>query len=130
MNTDSSRELKFITELGRSLLFTVHPKKAALRVAEAIQTETSGEVCAVVVELRHIGLVSSAFTSENGEAKSNFLHKDKFKNRLEVLPPQVSYLKANEKEFLLKGKTHGLEYVSPLHINGCANMIWTRDNKI
>ncbi|MDQ3747564.1 MAG: hypothetical protein M3367_00910 [Acidobacteriota bacterium] len=39
-------------------------------------------------------------------------------------------LKASEKEFLLKGKTHGLEYVSPLHINGCANTIWTRDNKI
>ena len=118
MNTDSSRELKFITELGRSLLVTVHPKKVALRVAEAIQTETSGEVCAVVVELEHIGLVSSAFTSESGEAKSNFLHKDKFKNRLEVLPTQVSYLKANEKDFLLKGKTHRLEYVSPLHING------------
>ncbi len=36
-NTDSSRELKFITELGRGLLVTVHPKKVALRVAEAIR---------------------------------------------------------------------------------------------
>ncbi|MDQ3747565.1 MAG: hypothetical protein M3367_00915 [Acidobacteriota bacterium] len=33
MNTDSSCELKLITELGRSLLFTVPPKKVALRVA-------------------------------------------------------------------------------------------------
>ena len=118
MNTDSSRELKFITELGRSLLVTVHPKKVALRVAEAIQTETAGEVCAVVVELEHIGLVSSAFISKTGVAKSDFLHKDKFKNRMEVLPTQVSYLKANEKDFLLKGNAHGLEYVSPLRING------------
>jgi hypothetical protein len=28
---ESSRELKFIAELGRSLLFMVHPKKAKIR---------------------------------------------------------------------------------------------------
>ncbi len=117
-NTDSYRELKFITELGRSLLVTVHPKKVALRVSEAIQVETAAECCAVVVELEHIGLVSSAFTAENGEAQSNFLHKNRFKKRLEILPSQVSYLKEDEKEFLLREKTHRLEYVSPLHING------------
>ncbi|MCY7347072.1 MAG: hypothetical protein LH614_12725, partial [Pyrinomonadaceae bacterium] len=49
--TNSSRELKFITELGRSLLITVHPKKVAARVAEAIRREIAAEVCAVVVEL-------------------------------------------------------------------------------
>lgn len=116
--TSSSRELKFITDLGRSLLFIVHPKKVAARVAEAIRAETAAEVCAVVVELEHIGLVSSAFTRDGNEARANFLHKDKFKNRLEFLPPQVSYLKETEPEFLLKSKTHSLEYVSPLHING------------
>ena len=116
--TNSSRELKFITELGRSLLITVHPKKVAARVAEAIRREISAEVCAVVVELEHIGLVSSAFTFENREADTGFLHRDRFRNRLEFLPPQVSYLKETETEFLLKEKTHGLEYVSPLHING------------
>lgn len=118
METNSSRELKFITELGRSLLITVHPKKVASRVAEAIRRETAAEVCAVVVELGHIGLVSSAYTTENQEAHSSFLHKDRFKNRLEFLPPQVSCLNENESEFLLREKTHALEYVSPLHING------------
>jgi len=118
VNTDSSRELKFITELGRSLLVTVHPKKVALRVAEAIRQETAAEVCAVVVELEHIGLISCAFTSESGENDSNFLHKAKFKNQLEILPSQISSLKEGKSDFLLKGKTHGLEYVSPLHING------------
>lgn len=116
--TGSSRELKFITELGRSLLITVHPKKVAARVAEAIRRETAAEVCAVVVELGHIGLVSSAYTIDDQEAHSTFLHKDRFKNRLDFLPPQVSYLNENEDEFLLKEKTHALEYVSPLHING------------
>ncbi|MEO8072165.1 MAG: hypothetical protein ABI686_02855 [Acidobacteriota bacterium] len=41
-NTNPASELKFITELGRSLLFTVHPKKVALRVAEAVRQEISG----------------------------------------------------------------------------------------
>ena len=118
VTTNPSRELKFITELGRSLLFIVHPKKVALRVAQAVGAETSAEICAVVVGLEHIGLISSAFTAESAEAKTNFLHRDRFDNRLKFLPPQVSYTKENEREFLLKGKTHGLEYVSPLHING------------
>ncbi len=117
-SADSSRELKFITELGRSLLFTVHPKKVALRVAEAIQTETAAECCAVVVELEQIGLVSSAFSSANGEEQTGYLHKDRFRNRLEILPSQISYLKENAAEFLLKETNHQLEYVSPLHING------------
>jgi hypothetical protein len=61
-NKNSSPELKFIAELGRSLLFTAHPKKVALRVAESIRTETGAPICAVVVELKQIGIVSSVNT--------------------------------------------------------------------
>ena len=117
-NTDSSRELKFITELGRSLLFTVHPKKVASRVAEAIGLETDALICAVVVELEHIGLVSSAFMSGTLETDQDFLNKNRLNKWLEFLPPQVSVWQADEQEFLLKSNTHGFEYVSPLHING------------
>lgn len=116
VNTDSARGLKFITELGRSLLLAVHPKKVARRVAEAIRKETAAEVCALVVELEHIGLISCAAAPGNAEAESDFLHKTRFKNQLEVLPSQISYFK--ESDFLLKGETHRAEYVSPLHING------------
>ncbi len=76
-NTNSSTELKFITELGRSLLFTVHPKKVALRVAEAIQAETGTPVCAVVAELKHIGIVSSASTRESFKTKPDHRIKSK-----------------------------------------------------
>ncbi len=117
-NTDSSRELKFITELGRSLLFTVHPKKVASRVAEAIGLETDALICAVVVELEHIGLVSSAFMSGTLETDQDFLNKNRLNKWLEFLPPQVSVWQADAQEFLLKSNTHGSEYVSPLHING------------
>ena len=116
--TDALSNLKFITELGRSLLVTVHPKKVASRVAEAICLETRAKTCAVVVELEQIGLVSSTFASENSETKQNFLHYRKFKKWLEFLPPQISVWTENGEKFLLKDKTHGFEYVSPLHING------------
>lgn len=115
-NSNSLHELKFITELGRSLLFTVHPKKTVLRVAEAIQMQTGAESCAVIAELDHIGLVSCCFASS--KPQENFLHKEKFKKWLEFLPPQISFLNESEKEFFIKGKAHKIEYVSPLHING------------
>ena len=115
-NSNSLHELKFITELGRSLLFTVHPKKTVLRVAEAIQMQTGAVSCAVIAELDHIGLVSCCFASS--KPQENFLNKEKFKKWLEFLPPQISFLNESEKEFFIKGKAHKIEYVSPLHING------------
>jgi len=116
--TDASSQLKFITDLGRSLLVTVHPKKVASRVAEAICRETRAENCVVVVELEQIGLVSGTFAFENAEAKQNILHKRHFEKWLGILPPQVSFWTENNAEFLLKDKVHEFEYVSPLHING------------
>jgi two-component system, NtrC family, sensor kinase len=115
-NSNSSHELKFITELGRSLLFTVHPKKTVSRVAEAIRMQTGAETSAVIAELEHIGLVSCCFASSG--QREDFLHKDKFKKWLEFLPPQISFLNEAETDFFIKGKTHALEYVAPLHING------------
>ncbi len=117
-NTDSSRELKFITELGRSLLFAVHPKKVALRVAEAIRAETNAAICAVVVELGQIGLISSAFVENSESAETDFLEKIRFKKWLNFMPPQISVWTESEEEFLLHKENHGFEYISPLHING------------
>ena len=117
-NTNSAGELRFITELGRSLLFTVHPKKVALRVAEAVRQEIGAEICAVIVELEHFGLVSCADTSNKNETSQNFLNKSKFKQWLNFLPPQISFLTEDEKDFSLKSDNHKFEYISPLHING------------
>lgn len=113
---ESSSDLRFITELGRSLLFTIHPKKVASRVAEAIQAEVGG-LCAFVAELDHVGLVSCAFDAR-GEESINLFNKRRFKKWLSLLPPQISVWTENEKDFLLSSKTHQFEYVSPLHING------------
>ena len=114
---DPSQELRFISDLGRSLLFTVHPKKVASRVASAIQKSVQAEICAFVVELENIGIVSCAF-DEKGEIVSRIFSKSKFVKWLEFLPPQIGYKEENEAAFLLKGNSHKLEYVSPVHING------------
>lgn len=114
---DSSSELRFITELGRSLLFAVHPKKIASRVAEEIRSGVNAEWCAVAVELEHIGLVYSVF-SEEGEDYSGQFEKQKFKQWTKLLPPQVSYETGNREEFFFLGKNHKTEYISPIHIEG------------
>ena len=115
--TDASAELKFISDLGRSLLFTVHPKKVASRVSSAIQQAADADVCAFVAELDNIGVISCAF-DRRGEMDSNFLDRSRFEKWLELLPPQVGHTEENPDEFLLSGDDHRLEYVSPLHING------------
>lgn len=113
---DSSSELKFISELGRSLLFAVHPKKIAERVAEAIQAGVNAELCAVAVELEHIGLVCCAFNSQ-GKLDSQTFRKEKFKKWVELLPPQISFLTDNRDEFFFVDKKHQVEYIAPLHID-------------
>lgn len=114
---DASAELRFISDLGRSLLFTVHPKKVASRVTSALRHAMNAEACALVAELENIGVVSCAFDSR-GELDSNFLDRPRFEKWLELLPPQVGHEQERGEEFLLTGTAHRLEYVSPIHING------------
>jgi two-component system NtrC family sensor kinase len=113
----SSAELKIVADLGRSLLFTVHPKKVASRVAEAVRSGSGCDVCAFVVELGNIGLISCAF-DHDGEVQGDFLHRDRFERWLDFLPPQIGYSSELKDEFLLSSGKHKLEYISPLHING------------
>lgn len=114
---DATQEIRFISDLGRSLLFTVHPKKVACRVADAIQTGVGAELCAFVAELENIGMVSCAF-DKKGEIFSDFLKRSQLEKWLDLLPPQIGYLEENKDSFLLAGEMHAAEYVSPLHING------------
>ena len=114
---DNSNDLKFISELGRSLLFTVHPKKVAARVAEAIQNVVDAEICVFVAELENIGLISCAFKAD-GEMNSGFLHRSRFDKWLDFMPPQIAHSELAESEFLIDSDGHRFEYISPLHING------------
>ena len=114
---DASAELRIISELGRSLLFTVHPKKVASRVAEAVQSGVGARMVAFVAELANIGLISCAF-QQTGKATEDFLIKDRFEQWLRFLPPQIGYSNERPEEHFLNCGPHEVEYISPLHIDG------------
>ncbi len=113
---DNSNELKFISELGRSLLFTVHPKKVASRVAEAILHGVDAATCVFVAELDSIGLITCEM-GRDGEMEDALLGREKFERWLSFMPPQIGYLESDGGEYLLVGD-HACEFISPLHING------------
>lgn len=117
VNSGSLSELKFISELGRNLLFAVHPKKVAAQVASTLREGLDVELCAVAVELDHIGLVSCAF-DRDGEKTSEIFHKQRFKDWLNFLPLKVSFWGEDETEFFFRKGRHKFEYIFPLHIYG------------
>ena len=114
---DASADLRFISELGRSLLFTVHPKKVACRVAEAVRAGVDADICAFVAELPNIGVITCAF-DRDGLVDGDVADRSKFEKWLSLLPPQIGYSATAAAGFLIAGRAHKLEYVSPLHIDG------------
>jgi len=117
LTTDrSTTDLKFISDLGRSLLLAVHPKKAAHRVAEALRERFDASICGFAAELGNIGLICSAVTKD-GEVDTAF-NKRRLERWIGFMPPQVAYTETELSEFMLSGPTHTREYTSPLHIDG------------
>ncbi len=114
---EPARDLRFISDLGRSLLVTVHPRKVAGRVAAAIRQLLDADICVFAAELDNIGLVSCAF-DRTGEIAGDFLNKPKLDRWLDFMPPQIGYSESASVEFIISSTSHVFEYVSPLHING------------
>ncbi len=114
---DHQNDLKFISELGRSLLFMVHPKKVASRVAESICTGVDVDICVFAAEVGNIGLISSGCGPE-GEIDDGFLRRSVFEDWVQFMPPQIGFLEEDKDQFFIADVPHQCEYVSPLHING------------
>jgi two-component system, NtrC family, sensor kinase len=114
--SDSSTELKFVADLGRSLANVRHPKRIASIVACALREAVGVEICAVVVELDKFGLVSSAFASQ-GELE-DFLNRIRFKRWIRLLPPHVPIRIDKKEEFFLNFEGHNFEYLSPIFVKG------------
>ncbi len=112
-----ANRLAFISELSRNLLFTVHPKKIASKVAKSIVVNFKPEICAVAVELDHVGMVCAAFDSK-GHVSTECLNRARFKKWIGLLPSQISFTEADSSGFFLDAQNHNCEYISPIHING------------
>jgi len=115
-HADRTSELKFISDLGRSLLLAVHPKKAAHRVAEALRERFDASICGFAAELGNIGLICSA-VSRDGEIDTAF-NKPRLERWIGFMPPQVAYAETDATNFILDTPAHTSEYTSPLHIDG------------
>ena len=110
-------DLRFISDLGRSLLFTVHPKKVAARVADALQQGVDARLCLFVAEIESVGLISCACDAA-GVIDLSVLRRQAFEKWLSFMPPQVGYTQDDRSDFFIDNSAHALEYVSPLHIDG------------
>ncbi len=110
-------DLKFIADLGRSLLITVHPKKVASRVVEALRAHLDADFCLFAAELKNIGLVTCAVTRD-GEVAGDLLVRPRLERWLQFMPPQIGYTERDANEFMFGGGRHVIEYVSPLQIDG------------
>jgi two-component system NtrC family sensor kinase len=117
LHSDTPPNLAFIAELGRNLLFAVHPKKIADRTVESVLNEFGVETCAVAAELEHFGLVSSAF-NKKGLIESRSLKRERLRSWIGLLPSQISFFLNEKKEFFFERGRHATEYVVPMHING------------
>ncbi len=113
----NSNDLRFISDLGRSLLFTVHPKKVAARVADALQQGVDARICMFVAEIDSIGLISCA-CDHSGVIDLSVLRRGRFEKWLSFMPPQIGYSQDDPEDFFIEGSDHALEYVSPLHVDG------------
>ena len=116
-DSNSAENLRFISELGRSLQFTVHPMKVANQIALKVRDGIGPELCAVAVELEHIGFVCCAL-GPTGDKAPEIFQKERFREWLQLLPSQVSFPVSSSDEFFFAGPKHSFEFVSPLHIDG------------
>lgn len=114
---EAAQDLRFISDLGRSLLLTVHPKKVASRVADAIRQGLDAEICVFAAELKNIGLITCA-ADRNGGVATNFLDRSRLEKWLNFMPPLIGHSETDRDEFMITGSGHDLEYVSPLQIDG------------
>ncbi|MGB5012421.1 MAG: hypothetical protein WBO68_00215, partial [Pyrinomonadaceae bacterium] len=114
---DAASDLRFISDLGRSLLFIVHPKKVANRVADALLEGVGASACVFAAELESIGLISSSAVGDGSSAADRLMRK-RFEKWLSFLPPQIGYCEEEKSEFMIADTGHAAEYVCPLHIDG------------
>ena len=114
---DAASDLRFVSDLGRSLLFIVHPKKVANRVADALLEGVGASACVFAAELESIGLISSSAAS-GGKGNTDLLMRNRFEKWLTFMPPQIGYYEEEKSEFMIAGDGHAAEYVCPLHIDG------------
>ena len=103
-------DLRFITDLGRSLLPMVHPKKVANRIVDAVVHRVGGVGCVFAAEVPSIGLISSTASGTAGDVR-DLLDRRRLDKWLSFLPQQAGYVETDKEEFLIADTQHIAEYL-------------------
>lgn len=118
----SNRELSFLADLGRGLLHALEPEQVALRMAGMTFEGANAALCcaAVFPESHDKEPVVSVFDRDGTAEGSNQLYVARLRKWLASPASAVSALLKERKSFLLRDKTHRVEYVAPLRFGGRA----------
>ncbi|MEJ7617445.1 MAG: response regulator [Pyrinomonadaceae bacterium] len=116
----SNRELSFLADLGRGLLHALEPDQVARRMAGMTFEGASGALCAAALfpETHEKDPVVSVFDREGTAEGPDQLYVARLRKWLDSPASAVSVLLKERKSFLLRDKTHRVEYVAPLRFGG------------
>lgn len=117
ISNETGSDLRFITDLGRSLSPMVHPKKVANCIVDALVHRVGGVSCVFAAEVPSIGLISSSSSSTAGDIR-DLLDRRRLEKWTSFMPPQAGYVEYDGSEFLIASTDHSAEYVSPMQFAG------------
>ncbi|MFV0387788.1 MAG: two-component system sensor histidine kinase NtrB [Pyrinomonadaceae bacterium] len=111
---NSTDNIKFLAEIGKSLLGAVHPTKVATSIASGAMRQLRASRCAFSVKLDEGGLILRAFEQDGTGCEASF-SKLEFQKWLGFLPTQVGFISSGRKLFI--NKTERREFISPIRID-------------
>src|SRR6184192_1309339 len=110
----SNRELSFLADLGRGLLRTIYPEQVARQVAGALLEGTNAAQTACAIRNNGKGLAVCVFDREGSAGDSRLLDLKRLEDLLASAKSLQPIRITNRKDFFLKDKRHGLEYLVPV----------------
>src|SRR6184192_2868578 len=110
----NNRELGFLVDLGHGLLRTLLPEQVARRVAGAIFEGTNAAQTACAIRNNGRGLAVCVFDREGSAGDARLLDCKRLEDLLASAKSLQPIRITNRKDFFLKDKRHGLEYLVPV----------------
>lgn len=109
----SNRELSFLSDLGRGLLYTLEPLQVARRVAGATYEGANPALCAAVIWLEAHPPVACVFDREGVAEGDSLVRLERLEAWLKR-GPTTSIRVESPEQFLLRDQARSVEYIAPL----------------
>jgi two-component system NtrC family sensor kinase len=113
---DTNRELRFLADLGRSLLRAIDSDHLVKRVAGATFEATRAAACAAYLRLENGNLSCCVFDREGSAQDFSALQSGQLEEWLQATSAAVPSVIKQKKHFLLRDNHHVIEYACPLRV--------------